>query len=425
MRTCLFEDRSVEWLEPLALTRPAFDLLCGATSLAEKQTTFVRAAETGAVVRAGLAELARLTHPDFHINDEAWLHAGPVVMVNARYLAPCANNTDLHTPHVGMVGDQIAYAVLPAPLASRMAMDAIDDCMDDWKRALPERDAEGWLIDFPWQLVEHNAAMLQRDLTPSRDAERCYRPANLAVFGPSDRLRVDLSAQIEPHVVADTTRGPVVIDHHAVVQAFTRLEGPCYVGPHCWLMGAKVRGGTTIGPMCRVGGEIEASILQGYSNKYHEGFLGHSYVGEWVNLAAGVQVSDLRNDYCPVRMRMKGERMATGLSKVGAFFGDHTKVGIGALVNSGSLVGAFCNLLPTGKLLPREIPSFCSVWEGQLVEQQELGEIMATAGDVMRRRGRELTAAHHALFHHLHEETAAYRRRAVLEHEHRALRLGA
>ena len=103
----------------------------------------------------------------------------------------------------------------------------------------------------------------------------------------------DAGAAIEPFVVADTRNGPVLVDAGAVVHSFSRLEGPCYVGPESWVLGAKLRGGT-VGPRCRVGGEFEASILHANSNKYHDGFLGHSYVGEWVNLGAGTQISDLR-----------------------------------------------------------------------------------------------------------------------------------
>src|SRR6185503_20580297 len=125
---------------------------------------------------------------------------------------------------------------------------------------------------------------------------------------------------------------------------------PCYVGPESWILGAKLRGGT-VGPWCRVGGEVEASVVQGYSNKCHDGFLGHSYLGEWVNLGAGTQVSDLRHDYEAVTVPLGGERVNTGLTKVGCFIGDHTKTGLNTLINTGSVVGAFCQLLPTGGLL--------------------------------------------------------------------------
>src|SRR5204862_781774 len=139
--------------------------------------------------------------------------------------------------------------------------------------------------------------------------------------------------------------GPVIIDREARVKAFSRLEGPCYIGSKTWVLGAKVSS-STIGPVCRIGGEVEASIVHGFSNKAHEGFLGHSYVGEWVNLAAGTQVGDLRNDYGMVRCTINGQRLPTGLTKVGAFFGDHAKTGLNPLINTGSVFGAFCQLLP-------------------------------------------------------------------------------
>src|SRR5262249_54710101 len=154
-------------------------------------------------------------------------------------------------------------------------------------------------------------------------------------------------------------------DEGAVVHSFSRLEGPCYVGKETWIVGAKLRGGS-IGPKCRIGGEFEASIVQGHSNKYHDGFLGHSYLGEWVNPAAGTQTSDLRNDYGEIRVRVAGQRIATGRTKIGSFIGDHTKTGLSALLNTGSVIGAFCAILPAGYLLPPVVPSFCQVQHGQI-----------------------------------------------------------
>src|SRR5262249_20122520 len=148
-----------------------------------------------------------------------------------------------------------------------------------------------------------------RDLAGGLDAGAFMADAaHAAVIGPRERLYVHATARVEPHVVVDTTRGPVVLDAEAVVQAFSRIEGPCYVGPQTQLLGAKVRG-CTFGPVCRIGGEVEAAVVQGYSNKYHDGYLGHSYVGEWVNLGAGTQTSDLRNDYGPVSLTVAGQKV--------------------------------------------------------------------------------------------------------------------
>jgi UDP-N-acetylglucosamine diphosphorylase/glucosamine-1-phosphate N-acetyltransferase len=244
------------------------------------------------------------------------------------------------------------------------------------------------------------------------------------VVGPEEGLLLDPTAQLEPLVVCDTTRGPVLIGREAVVTAFSRLEGPCSIGPQTHVLGAKVRAGTTLGPNCRIGGEVEASIIHGHSNKYHDGFLGHSYVGEWVNLGAGTHNSDLRNDYGEVTVPIAGRPVATCLTKVGCFLGDHTKTGLGTLLNTGTNVGVFCNLLPGG-LLPKYVPSFCSWWSETLVDNADLSPLLQTATEVMHRRGCTLTEAHTALYRRLYDQTAAERRWTVREAELRCLRRSA
>jgi UDP-N-acetylglucosamine diphosphorylase/glucosamine-1-phosphate N-acetyltransferase len=421
MRICIFEDTGFCFLEPLTLTRAAFDLWCGASPLRERHRRAFVAGELGAIVRHDLAELCRLEHPDLAVNDPSWLQGGPVVMVNARWLPGALPIDDVTTPQVGLVNDQVAFAVLAAGVAD-ITFETIDTWAKTWKEILPHRVAPGDMLDYPWDLVEANSRMLIKDriwFAENPAFER--RDAAVAVQGPPDDFLVHKEADIEPFVNVDVRNGPVLIDRGARVHSFTRLEGPCYVGPETWLVGAKVHGGT-IGPCCRIGGEFEASIVQGYSNKYHDGFLGHSYLGEWVNIAAGTQVSDLRNDYAPIHVSIAGQRVSSGLTKIGVYMGDHSKTALAALINSGSVVGAFSNLLPTGSLLPSLVPSFCNVRYGQLQERNDLRQAFNTAATVMRRRGRELTGTHVDFFFNLFESTAAQRARAIRESEQRRLR---
>jgi UDP-N-acetylglucosamine diphosphorylase/glucosamine-1-phosphate N-acetyltransferase len=425
LRLCVFEDSRVLYLDPLTLTRPAFDLLCGSCSLLERQRRAVPAGEVGAMVRPALAELCRLGHPELAVNDLAWLRRPEAVLVNARWLPPSQAVSCLDNPCVGLAGDEVAYVVADAESLAACDVEGVDDWLEACKRTLPQVSAGGTLLAYPWDLVRHNAAALTEDLAWRHDLMGGGKPpAHLAVVGAPEDVLVAKDAHIDPYVVADTRSGPVLIDRGAVIHAFSRLEGPCYVGAESWLLGAKLRGGT-VGPQCRVGGEVEASILHGYCNKYHDGFLGHSYLGEWVNLAAGTQVSDLRNDYGEVTMTMAGEPVASGLTKVGAFIGDHTKTGLNTLLNTGTTVGAFCGLLPTDSYLPRVIPSFCACAHGQLQERWELWQLFETAGKAMRRRGRALTEAHTELYFTLFDQTAAFRGRILRESEQRRLRRSA
>jgi UDP-N-acetylglucosamine diphosphorylase/glucosamine-1-phosphate N-acetyltransferase len=426
MRVCLFEDRGSAGLEPLTLTRPTFDLLCGLTTLGGKQFRHFAVGEAGVLVRPHLADLYRLQNPSTPVNDLSWLQAAPCVLVNGRWLPPAERAANLSSPCVALVGDEVAFAVLGRDRLTYCSPNTLDDCLDTWKATLPRRPAGGRLVRHAWELVERNAEELRRDFTGDPAGQRTEsRPAPLALIGPAEHLLIDPSAQVEPFVVADTTRGPVIVDREAVVAAFTRLEGPCYVGPQTHVLGAKVRAGTTFGPCCRIGGEVEASIVHGHSNKYHDGFLGHSYVGEWANLAAGTQTSDLRNDYGEVTVVVGGQPVATGLKKVGCFLGDHTKTGLGTLLNTGTTAGVFCNLLPSGTYLPRHIPSFCSWWNGRLADGGDLSSRLQTAAEVMRRRGVTFTEVHAALFRLLLDESAPARRQALREAEQRRLRRSA
>jgi hypothetical protein len=180
------------------------------------------------------------------------------------------------------------------------------------------------------------------------------------------------------------------------------------------LLGAKCREGNSIGPVCRIGGEVEESIIQGYSNKYHDGFLGHAYVGEWVNLGALTTNSDLKNDYSDVSVMLDGKHaIDTGSRKVGSLIGDHTKTSIGTLLNTGSYVGAMTLIAGTGKPLPKFIPSFAWFLEGVVTKGFGKRKLFETAGIAMGRRGFEWTPALETMWEEIFKITAEPRMDAV------------
>ena len=157
--------------------------------------------------------------------------------------------------------------------------------------------ASGHWVHYPWDLVRLNGPQLEQDFrTRPHGPSKVTLGSQVAVLGPDEDVYIDASAQIDPFVVIDARSGPVWIEPGVKVQPFTRIEGPAYIGQDAQLFRANVKSGTSIGPVCRVGGEIEESIFHGYSNKYHDGFLGHSYICPWVNLGALSTNSDLKND---------------------------------------------------------------------------------------------------------------------------------
>jgi len=193
------------------------------------------------------------------------------------------------------------------------------------------------------------------------------------------------SVDVHPGVVLDARSGPIVIDSDAVIMANSVIQGPTYIGPGSQVkIAAKIYHGTSVGPQCKIGGEVEESVIQGYSNKQHDGFLGHAFVGEWCNLGAGTTNSDLKNNYGSVRIWCNGEWCDTGSQFIGLLMGDHSKTGINTSLNTGTVVGVSCNIFDAG-LPPKFVPSF-SWGRSGLLATYGLPQAIETARRVTARR---------------------------------------
>lgn len=258
-----------------------------------------------------------------------------------------------------------------------------------------------------WELLEANARIIEDDAVlmsnewPS--AIDAQIPDGAYIYAP-DQVLISESAEIDATVVLDARKGPILIGENVHIQAHSRIEGPAALCNGVIVCGGIIRGGTTLGPHCRVGGEVEQSIFQAYSNKYHEGFIGHSFIGEWVNLGALTTNSDLKNNYGDVRVQFPDRLVETKMSKVGCFLGDHVKTGIGTLLNTGTIVGFGTNIFGGGMPKEKHVPSF--MWGGAHgFEEFNLEKAKHLAEQVMPRRGRQFTPAVASMFDFLFERT--------------------
>ena len=415
MRVALFEDHSAKDFAPIALLRPVFELLCGHFGARERALEFLPVQDWAAFVRSDLVDVYREEHPLCHVNHVDWLRAGPTLLLNGRWLADPKSLGKIDPGSVGVIDGTVVYLTLD-PLEVPLLTGA------NWDEALPQIartrrrvPAAGKLARYPWDLVHHNPAQLRADFAAREFglSQADEQGPHVAILGQAHNVFVDPTASLDPFVVIDARKGPVSIEAGALIQAFTRLEGPCHVGAKSQLFRANIREGTTIGPVCRVGGEIEGAILHGYVNKYHDGFLGHSYVCPWVNLGALSTNSDLKNDYSVVRVPLSGHPIDSGEIKVGCFIGDHTKTAIGSLFNTGSSVGVMCLILPDGELLPKHVPSFSRIWHGELIDGLPLEKGLETARAAMNRRNKTMTTAQETLLRKLNALTHAERERAI------------
>jgi len=414
MRVAFFEDRPALEFGPIAQLRPNFDLVCGRHSVRERVVRSTRAVQWGGFVRELLVDAYREQHPEALINETAWLRDAPTLFVNGGWVAAPETVAAIDPATVGLVEGAVAFLTIEPGEAVLFESQTWESAIYQIARTRRRVAAPGRLLTKPWELVEHNAAQITSDFDASTGRQP-WTPLGpqVALVGSPDRVVVEHSARIDPFVVLDASRGPISIDAGAQIQSFTRLEGPCHVGLGAQLFRANIRGGTTIGPHCRVGGEVEASILHGYVNKYHDGFVGHSYVCPWVNLGALSTNSDLKNDYSLVRVPLEGKSLETGLVKVGCFIGDHTKTGLGSLFNTGSSIGVMCMILPGGELLPRHVPSFSAVWHGELAEAIPFERSLAGARHALERRNQELTRAQERLLRSVYQATLRERNDAI------------
>lgn len=417
MRLILFDRLADDRLHfhPLVLSRPIWELRLGMTTLGAKLAAAARASSTACFVPDYLAEVYR-TEVDWPVNDPASLRGDDLLLVDGRVKADGLAGW-LEGPSrvaIDATGQLRAARVARADLA-RLPGESLDALLSAADEILPRAEEPPPTWNYVWDLVLSNADALRADFAAAgRQGFEGRVEEPLAVRGSRKDIYIAPGATIHPMVVLDAEHGPIYIDEGAVIHPFTRIEGPCYVGKQSILLGAKCREGNTIGPMCRVGGEVEESIIHGYSNKYHDGFLGHAYVGQWVNLGAGTTNSDLKNDYSAVEVILDGKRAVdTGSTKVGALIGDHTKTSIGTLLNTGAYVGAMALIAATGKPLPKFIPSFAWFLEGVVTKGFGKRALYATARTVTQRRGCRWTEADERLWDAVHRMTAPARDDAV------------
>lgn len=206
-----------------------------------------------------------------------------------------------------------------------------------------------------------------------------------------------LGAVVDPGVVFDTRGGVIVLEEGVEVRSGARLQGPLFVGAGTIVAGGTIRH-SAIGPQCRVHGEISASVLLGFANKSHDGFLGHSVLGHWVNLGAGTITSNLKNTYGKIQLDIGGARVETGRTNLGTLFGDHAKTAIGTLMPTGAVVGVGANLFGAANA-PKYAPPFSWGFGADRVDADRLVEV---AGRVMPRRGVAMTAEREASLRAIH-----------------------
>ena len=390
----ILEDTKVDLLYPLTYYRPPFLLRCGAGDLLDRMMFFIQRPIDGVVVRDTMAPRVRAAIK-LRVNGPLRNKHG-AIFVSGRWLMskPFAEPPP---DTAGLVGHDIAWMHLSPKNLAKLDMRNIvrTKTLTDMLPHVRVSAAAANLIEYPWDLITHNGPALRDDFY-RRTPGIASAPMPGAHLLATENMCIDKDVTIYPGAVLDARNGPIMIESRCEIHPHTVITGPVFIGRQCIIRaGTCIRENTSIGPNCRLGGEITNSIFLGNSNKQHYGFLGQTVVGEWVNIGAGTTGSNLKNTYGEVRVPINGAEVASGLNFLGSVIGDHAKLGIGTYLSTGSVIGFSSHVLVTRP--PKFVPSF-SWLDEQGLKRIDFNKAVAIAQIAMERRDIALTAEEHELF---------------------------
>ncbi|MGB6034256.1 MAG: GlmU family protein [Bacteroidota bacterium] len=414
---CVFEDTAYRNLLPLVYLRVTSDLRCGIMTLREKIEQSYPGVPLSPHCREYLADLVREQNFGVPVNN---VQGKSCLFVNGRVVA------DKSLPEtIPLEGPDVTYVSGETVVAARVSGNTLDSVRRNLPETIgpehfektPRTEVQVHLIRYPWDLVNRNGDEIVADFARLTAGEKdkmrglVYEGAHLV---NKNNLFLGDGTQIKPGTVLDAESGPIYIGKNVTVFPNATIEGPAYVGDGCMIkIGAKIYENTSIGEKSKVGGEVEESIIHSHSNKQHDGFLGHSYLGKWVNLGADTNNSDLKNNYGNVRVVINGESIDTGSPFVGLTMGDHSKSGINTMFNTGTIVGVSSNVFGSG-FPPKAVPSFA--WGGaEGMTTYRIDKSLEVAKRVMARRKVSLSAVEENVIRKVFELTQKERESAGME----------
>ena len=392
MNICIFEDFFISGLYPLNYLRHTSEIICGAVSIKDKIEGYFKPKLVYVYTRNYLAPYLKLKYNKCKINT---FPSGECLFVNSRVVfnnelakkisskkknviwIKDGNVIAIHAK--GKVLDQVnkIFTVKPVELSDfgGIELDAI------------EIKNNITIINNPSDLIQYHEDELNNDF------KNLFK---------SKKLNISAKCKISKQTIFDTSSGNIYIGKNSVIEPFCYIKGPAYIGNNCTLRtGSKIYGPFTSGNYCKISGEITSSILHSYINKQHLGFLGHSYLCEWVNLGAGTNTSNLKNNYSKIVLKLGNKTVNTNSIFLGSIIGDHTKTGINTMLNTGTLIGISCNLYGSG-FHNKLIKSFS--WEdaskGVSVDY-EFDKAVQTALVSMKRRNVEMNSEYENLLKYI------------------------
>ena len=395
MQYILFDGPVRKQMLPFAHTRPVADIRCGILTLRERWEYLL-----GNTTTTLTEDYLQNAFPSTATNDNN-IYINGAIIANEELVAAIS----ILQPEEALIQDSTVIAVKTASvLQHEKELEFIQNNCKTISYGGPL-----FQLNNVWDVFAQNEKALRADfelLTKNKSTQQL--PNYVTAIGKAN-IFIEEGAKIYPCII-NAEAGPVYIGKDAEVMEGAIIRGPFALGEHATLkMGAKVYGGTTIGPSCKVGGEISNVVFFANSNKGHDGFLGNAVIGEWCNLGADTNCSNLKNNYDEVKIwsEHQNKSIKTGLQFCGLLMGDHSKCGINTMFNTGTVVGVACNIYGGG-FPPTFIPSFS--WGGaENMVTHRIEKALDTANRMMTRRNKSLSKAEENVLQYIFDKTTKQR----------------
>ena len=387
---CIFEDDLYQNFLPLAYSRPVYELRCGMYSFLERIVLQYPGTEINLFCREYLKNLIAESHP--HSINKIGSNDKGCLFINGRLL--------LTTPieiagkeEIGICDDAIVYARLNKKNSQYITSEKLldKDFIHELKKKFDVKNVDTRLIQYPWHLIAANKEQITSDFKKYVNVESALENKYKGVhFVMDSQIFIGKNTMIKPGSVLDAENGPIYIGNNVKISPNTVIEGPAFIDDGVVIKAlSRINAGSNIGKICKVGGEISNTIIQNYSNKQHDGFLGDSYIGAWVNLGAGTVNSNLTNLYGSIKVQLFDKIIDSGQTFLGMIVGDHTKTAINTKITTGTIIGFACNILLTSTP-PKFTPSF-SWYSDNITRAYDITRELQVAKRMMARRNKKMS----------------------------------
>ena len=387
---CVFEDDLYQNFLPLDYCRPVYELRSGIYSFLERIVLQYPDTEVNLFCREYLTNLLAESYP--HSVKKIKNDNKGCLFINGRLLlsAPIAI---AGREEIGICDDAIVYARLNKKNSLSITAEKFLDknFINVLKKKFNVKIVDAGLIQYPWNLIHANKELITSDFeTYIKDKsvqENTYKGVH---FIKDSQIYIGKNALIKPGCVLDAENGPIYIGNNVIIAPNSVIEGPAFIDDNVVIQAlSRIHAGSNIGRVCKIGGEISNTIIQNYTNKQHDGFLGDSYIGAWVNFGAGTVNSNLTNLYGPIKVQLFDKMIDTGQTFLGMIVGDHTKTAINTKITTGSIIGFACNILLTGTP-PKFTPSF-SWYSDNITRVYDITRELQVAKRMMARRNKKMS----------------------------------